>query len=50
MLVYSLTNVEDVDTTGEDHAYDETRYFIMERPISAKEQIVKERKPYDPLS
>jgi hypothetical protein len=34
-LVYSLCDVEDVDTTGEDHIYDELRYMCMERPIRA---------------
>ena len=34
-LVYDSTDVEDVDTTGEDHIYDELRYMCMERPISA---------------
>ena len=35
-LVYDSTDVEDVDTTGEDHIYDELRYMCMERPISAR--------------
>jgi len=34
-LVYDSTDVEDVDTTGEDHIYDELRYMCMERPIAA---------------
>ena len=34
-LVYDSTDVEDVDTSGEDHIYDELRYVCMERPISA---------------
>ena len=32
-LVYDSTDVEDVDTTGEDHIYDELRYVCMARPI-----------------
>ena len=32
-LVYSSSDVEDVDTTGEDHIYDELRYMCMERPV-----------------
>lgn len=32
-LVYDTTDVEDVDTSGEDHIYDELRYVCMERPI-----------------
>ena len=35
-LVYDSTDVEDVDTTGEDHIYDELRYVCMERPIKAR--------------
>ena len=33
-LVYDETNVEDIDTTQEDHIYDECRYVLMENPIS----------------
>ena len=32
-LVYDSTDVEDVDTNGEDHIYDELRYMCMERPV-----------------
>lgn len=32
-LVYDTTDVEDVDTSGENHIYDELRYVCMERPI-----------------
>ena len=34
-LVYSQVDVEDVDTTGEDHIYDECRYVCMENPCAA---------------
>ena len=34
-LVYSSTDVEDVDTAMEDHIYDELRYMCMERPVPA---------------
>ena len=34
-LVYDESNVEDIDTTQEDHIYDECRYVLMENPISA---------------
>lgn len=34
-LVYDDNKVEDLDTEGEDHIADETRYFCMARPISA---------------
>lgn len=35
-LVYSQTDVEDIDTTLEDHDYDACRYFLMENPIKAR--------------
>lgn len=35
-LVYSQKYVEDIDTDGEDHIYDEWRYVCMERVISAR--------------
>lgn len=34
LLQYSETKPEDLDTDGEDHIADETRYFLMSRPIS----------------
>lgn len=48
-LVYSETDVEDVDTDGEDHIYDELRYLCMEFPVAM--QIIKPPapKPYNPL-
>ena len=33
-LVYSQVDVEDVDTEGEDHIYDECRYVCMENPCA----------------
>ena len=33
-LVYDEKHVEDVDTSMEDHIYDECRYVLMENPIS----------------
>lgn len=36
-LVYSETHVEDVDTSQEDHNYDEWRYVCMARPIAPRE-------------
>lgn len=49
-LSYDAKNVEDIDTEGEDHIYDETRYFLMSRPIAPR--VAQKRKPrvYDPLS
>ena len=48
-LVYDETNVEDIDTDGEDHIYDEFRYIAQKFPIAPrlpKEQIIH---PYNPL-
>lgn len=48
-LVYSTMDVEDVDTTGEDHIYDECRYVCMENPCNPP--ILPSRPAvYDPLS
>lgn len=35
-LAYDEMHVEDIDTDGEDHIYDETRYMCMARPIKAR--------------
>lgn len=35
-LVYSESNVEDIDSDLEDHIYDECRYVMMENPITPK--------------
>lgn len=48
-LVYSERNVEDVDTDGEDHIYDECRYVLMENPIAAKVPVQQKAKEYNPL-
>ncbi len=39
-LVYSQIHVEDVDTTMEDHIYDECRYVCMENYISPRPKTV----------
>jgi len=49
-LVYDETDVEDVDTDGEDHIYDELRYVCMENPISPRPAEILKPRPYDPLS
>lgn len=36
-LVYDKSKAEDIDTTQEDHIYDECRYVMMARPMSAPE-------------
>ena len=49
-LVYDQTDVEDVDTDGEDHIYDETRYVAMEhkiKPRVIREQIPKQYNPFE---
>ena len=50
-LVYSSSDVEDVDTTGEDHIYDELRYVCMDRPLhpAARRSPEIKRIEYDPL-
>lgn len=49
-LVYDQTDVEDVDTNGEDHIYDELRYACMRHTISPRENIKPKLWQYDPLS
>lgn len=39
-LIYSETQVEDIDTKMEDHIYDEWRYVCMERPIAPREKHI----------
>ena len=48
-LVYDESDVEDIDTDGEDHIYDEWRYACMKNPIAPPVIIKTEPKPYDPL-
>ena len=48
-LVYDESNVEDIDTTQEDHIYDECRYVLMEHPISPPEASAAPPRPDDPL-
>lgn len=42
VLVVDERNPEDVDTTQEDHSYDETRYACMSRPMTPKEKKPEE--------
>ena len=49
-LVYDAKRVEDIDTSGEDHIYDETRYFLMMRPIAPQITREKQRKEWNPLA
>lgn len=48
-LVYSESDVEDVDTTGEDHIYDALRYVCMRDPIAPRPRQAEQPKPYSPL-
>ena len=48
-LVYDQKHVEDIDTTQEDHIYDETRYVMMENPISPRINVLQPPPEYDPL-
>ena len=50
-LVYSSIDVEDVDTTGEDHIYDELRYVCMARPMKRRRTDLSVSTPIldDPL-
>ena len=48
-LVYSETNVEDINTKQEDHIYDECRYVLMENPVTPRQNIKPQRPKDDPL-
>ena len=48
-LVYSEKKVEDVDTDGEDHIYDELRYVAMKNPIAPRVNEKKNKPLFDPL-
>lgn len=49
-LSYDDKKIEDINTEGEDHQYDETRYFFMSRPIAPRKAVEKKRYKYNPLS
>jgi hypothetical protein len=48
-LVYDEHKVEDIDTDGEDHAYDECRYFLQSRPLPPRIAVPRPKKIYNPL-
>jgi len=48
-LPYDEKKREDVDTLAEDHAYDSTRYFLMDHPVTAAKKPPREYKPWSPL-
>ena len=48
-LLFSGSEVEDLDTHQEDHVADECRYFCMSRPIAPKRQRASAELVDDPL-
>ena len=48
-LVYSASNVEDIDTDMEDHDYDAMRYMFMLNPIPPRENSIQKRRIWTPL-
>lgn len=48
-LVYDESDVEDIDSDGEDHIYDELRYVAMENPINPPTKPAEPPKPWNPL-
>lgn len=48
-LVYDEKDVEDIDTDGEDHIYDELRYVCMKNPIAPRQNKAPALVVYDPL-
>ena len=48
-LVYDEKHVEDIDTTQEDHIYDECRYVLMSRVIATRKNVKKPVDLNDPL-
>ncbi len=48
-LTYDAADVEDVDTTGEDHIYDELRYVCMKNPVPPPEKPERKAREWDPL-
>jgi hypothetical protein len=49
-LVYDDRNVEDIDTSQEDHIYDECRYVLMENPIAPRKAEHLSESDFDPLN
>lgn len=51
LLIYDEKNVEDIDTSLEDHIYDETRYVFMEHPLNPKifRKIYTNEDPLPPM-
>lgn len=49
-LVYDEKKVEDIDTDGEDHIYDEQRYLFMEHPLNPRRNTLWTPPEEDPLN
>ena len=49
-LLYDEHKVEDLDTEGEDHIADETRYFCMSRPIKPRQVAIPDDYVNNPLN
>ena len=50
ILIYDEKKAEDIDTTLEDHIYDEARYLFMEHPLNPKHETVQMPPAEDPLN
>lgn len=48
-LPYDIRKAEDVDSDAEDHIYDESRYFMMARPVPVSDPRMIVRKTWNPL-
>ena len=48
-LVYDETDVEDVDSAGEDHIYDEMRYVAMENPVAPPVRRAEPKRVWTPF-
>ena len=48
-LQYDTARPEDLDTAGEDHVADETRYFLMSRPIQPRQRAMPDKFNTGPL-
>ena len=49
LLLYDAQRPEDLDSSLEDHAADEARYFCMSRPVRALYEPPERAVPFDPL-
>lgn len=48
-LPYDPIRTEDVDSKAEDHAYDESRYFLMDRPLVPRRKNPPKKYEYNPF-